>query len=299
MYLYADFYSIYIYYTLFNYFLWCCCTGTGLIWIPIIYIFLEWCAYEIFSSESYLVSSVVGYSGVLFMYAVVDSFHQSSTSRLTFGVEIPSYLYPFLMLFLLQILVPGVSFVGHVSGVLVGLLIVYGFCMCCFPSQATIISNCESPDCLLYTLAMSSSYVQVNTSQPCGYVLSPGIDSSQMRNQEFICCCISNNGSCNNVWQYIRQCRESIRNCIGLSNTMGTHEYGSVPDEMQLPPASSDRTLVHSNSSNVANMVFVDSGASDLIPKSTVDGTIVRQERSGELSRGEVQAIRVAKFQKT
>jgi hypothetical protein len=80
---------------------------------------------------------------------------------------------------------------------------------------------------------------------------------------------------------------------------MGTHEYGSVPDEMQLPPASSDRTLVHSNSSNVANMVFVDSGASDLIPKSTVDGTIVRQERSGELSRGEVQAIRVAKFQKT
>jgi hypothetical protein len=52
-----------------------------------------------------LFTSAVGYSGVLFAYALVESFHSPETSRSVFGMfSVPTKAYPFILLVLLQVL---------------------------------------------------------------------------------------------------------------------------------------------------------------------------------------------------
>ena len=51
-----------------------------------------------------LQSSAVGYSGVLFTYAVVEAHHTTETTRSLFGiVNVPAKLMPFVLLVLLQV----------------------------------------------------------------------------------------------------------------------------------------------------------------------------------------------------
>lgn len=55
-------------------------------------------------NSSYLYSSGVGYSGVLFSYAVLESFHTTATSRSVFGLfSVPAKVFPFILLVLIQV----------------------------------------------------------------------------------------------------------------------------------------------------------------------------------------------------
>ncbi len=70
-----------------------------------------------------ITGTAVGFSGVLFALTVQESFLGAGSSRSLFGlVNVPSKLYPWAMLVAMQLILPGVSFEGHLAGLLVGAL---------------------------------------------------------------------------------------------------------------------------------------------------------------------------------
>ena len=69
----------------------------------------------------------IGFSGVIFGVIVVDTHLSSVAQRSIFGFfTVPSQYYPLSLLIFLQVLMPSVSFVGHLSGLLAGLTYVRG-----------------------------------------------------------------------------------------------------------------------------------------------------------------------------
>ncbi|KXZ55011.1 hypothetical protein GPECTOR_3g174 [Gonium pectorale] len=70
----------------------------------------------------------IGFSGVIFGLIVVDTAASGAAQRSIFGLfTVPAQLYPWALLVFWQLLMPSVSFVGHLSGVVVGQLWVWGY----------------------------------------------------------------------------------------------------------------------------------------------------------------------------
>lgn len=92
-----------------------------------IYMLLEYIGFWITGSPGVLATACVGYSGILFSYAIIETYHSNVEQRSVFGfVNVPAKLYPWVLLVLLSLLMPGISFLGHLSGILFGMLIVSG-----------------------------------------------------------------------------------------------------------------------------------------------------------------------------
>jgi membrane associated rhomboid family serine protease len=87
--------------------------------------------------NSYLFTSSVGYSGVLFSYAVIEAFHSPEASRSVFGCfNVPTKAYPFILLVIIQFMLPNISLFGHLGGLLAGVLLMTSFGSVLFiPSQ--------------------------------------------------------------------------------------------------------------------------------------------------------------------
>eukprot|EP00197_Chlamydomonas_leiostraca_P001134 CAMPEP_0202886122 /NCGR_PEP_ID=MMETSP1391-20130828/42013_1 /ASSEMBLY_ACC=CAM_ASM_000867 /TAXON_ID=1034604 /ORGANISM="Chlamydomonas leiostraca, Strain SAG 11-49" /LENGTH=339 /DNA_ID=CAMNT_0049569387 /DNA_START=60 /DNA_END=1076 /DNA_ORIENTATION=- len=69
----------------------------------------------------------VGLSGLIFGLIVVEVAASGATQRSLFGlVMVPAPIYPWALLLLWQLLVPGASFLGHASGIIAGQLWVTG-----------------------------------------------------------------------------------------------------------------------------------------------------------------------------
>ncbi|KAA6419215.1 MAG: hypothetical protein FRX49_10954, partial [Trebouxia sp. A1-2] len=83
----------------------------------------------------------IGFSGVIFGLIVVDNAMTGATQRNIFGFfYVPAQLYPWTLLVLWQVIMPGVSFLGHLCGVLVGQLYVWGLLRWLTPSSSTFQS---------------------------------------------------------------------------------------------------------------------------------------------------------------
>jgi membrane associated rhomboid family serine protease len=67
-----------------------------------------------------------GYSGVLFGWMMLYAMRDPLGSTSIFGLPIPSLVLPFVYLFGTQLLIRNVSFIGHLSGIVIGLLISVG-----------------------------------------------------------------------------------------------------------------------------------------------------------------------------
>lgn len=81
-------------------------------------------------------ASAVGFSGVLFTYALLESYHTTVPTRSIFGFfNVPSKLYPWVLLVAISVIMPGVSFLGHLCGILVGMLVVTGYMSIVLPSK--------------------------------------------------------------------------------------------------------------------------------------------------------------------
>ena len=107
--------------------------------IGIIYVSLSWIGTTLMGDESWMYMSAVGYSGVLFCYAILESFHTSASTRSLCGIfDVPARMYPFILLIAISLLMPGISFLGHVSGVCFGLLLVYGPAIALLPFQGML-----------------------------------------------------------------------------------------------------------------------------------------------------------------
>ena len=94
---------------------------------PLITVGLSFAAAEILEDVSYLSQCAAGFSGVLFALKVLVSYYESERSFTTvMFFTVPTRMAFWLELVLIQILVPNVSFVGHLAGILTGLLYVKG-----------------------------------------------------------------------------------------------------------------------------------------------------------------------------
>lgn len=85
--------------------------------------------YFILKDYRWVNSCAVGYSGVLFAYMVIGiKLGDPNQTRSIFGFfQVPAWIYPWVMLGILQILVPNVSFMGHLAGILSGFMYSFGF----------------------------------------------------------------------------------------------------------------------------------------------------------------------------
>ena len=106
--------------------------------------------------------SSVGYSGVIFALAVIETFLNARPFIRVFGVvNVPTKLYPWLLLVGISIVMPGVSFVGHLCGLLVGFVYVHGGLRCLMPSTATL-RRIESSDCAARLLALGGGFLSAS-----------------------------------------------------------------------------------------------------------------------------------------
>ena len=88
--------------------------------------------------------AAVGYSGVLFAYAALESYHTTTSVRSFYGCfDVPSKVYPWLLLVAIQVVLPNVSFIGHLAGMLFGLFLIAGGDMVLIPS-AEYLQQLES-----------------------------------------------------------------------------------------------------------------------------------------------------------
>jgi len=93
----------------------------------IVYLGVSWLASTVFGYDDLMYQHSVGFSGVLFHFLVLECNLVSHTSRSLFGViQIPSYLYPWVLLVALQFFLPNLSLLGHLSGIITGTLQCYG-----------------------------------------------------------------------------------------------------------------------------------------------------------------------------
>eukprot|EP00128_Syssomonas_multiformis_P008885 Colp12_sorted_trinity150504_noHs@16194 len=68
----------------------------------------------------------LGFSGVIFTLLAKESMTQNSEHKYTFfGFSVPAKAYPWVLLVLVQIIVPDASLLGHLSGILVGYLFAF------------------------------------------------------------------------------------------------------------------------------------------------------------------------------
>ncbi|BDA43959.1 probable rhomboid-related protein 4 at N-terminal half [Coccomyxa sp. Obi] len=79
-------------------------------------------------AHKYLASCAIGLSGAIFGLIVVDNACSNVQTRSIFGMfTVPAKWYPWALLVFWQLLMPGVSFLGHLGGVLAGQAYVWGW----------------------------------------------------------------------------------------------------------------------------------------------------------------------------
>mmetsp|Transcript_1908 Transcript_1908/g.2608 ORF Transcript_1908/g.2608 Transcript_1908/m.2608 type:complete len:299 (+) Transcript_1908:238-1134(+) len=100
-----------------------------------LYCLISWVAWQVTGDSSWMFQNAVGFSGVLFTLAVVESYKSTVPTRSIFGiVSVPTRVYPWVLMLALQIMVPQISFLGHLSGLLIGILYSYNCLFFVMPS---------------------------------------------------------------------------------------------------------------------------------------------------------------------
>lgn len=93
-----------------------------------LYILLSWLAYIVLGYDKLMYSHAAGFSGVIFHMSVLETHLHPGPTRSLFGfVSVPPAVYPWALLIVLQFLMPGISFLGHLAGILTGNLQYFGF----------------------------------------------------------------------------------------------------------------------------------------------------------------------------
>lgn len=91
-----------------------------------IYISIAYFAHLGFGYDAWMYQHAVGFSGIIFHLSVLESNLQPGP-RSVFGFfSVPSSLYPWVLLVVLQMIMPNLSFLGHLAGILTGTLQHYG-----------------------------------------------------------------------------------------------------------------------------------------------------------------------------
>ena len=79
-----------------------------------------------FSRESYRTSMAIGFSCVVFGWMTIVAAMQTHSFLNFFGVRIPVVIAPFGSLIFTSLLIPQASFIGHLAGIIIGLIYAIG-----------------------------------------------------------------------------------------------------------------------------------------------------------------------------
>jgi hypothetical protein len=103
----------------------------------VIYLVVAYVGYVLFNDVKLMYQHSIGFSGIIFHMSILECNLSPSQSRSIFGVfSVPSWLYPWALLIVLQMVVPGLSFLGHLAGILTGTLQFYGILDCILVGEA-------------------------------------------------------------------------------------------------------------------------------------------------------------------
>ncbi|MGK3734319.1 MAG: membrane associated rhomboid family serine protease [Bacillariaceae sp.] len=91
-----------------------------------IYIIIAYTAYKIFGYDTWMYQHSIGFSGIIFHLSVLESYLNPGKRSIFGFFSVPSFVYPWALLLILQLILPGLSFLGHLSGILTGTLEYYG-----------------------------------------------------------------------------------------------------------------------------------------------------------------------------
>ncbi len=101
-----------------------------------IYVFVSWLLYVTFGYDHLMLQHSVGFSGVIFQLAVLEANLSPDRTRSVFGfINVSSKMYPWALLVILQFIMPQISFMGHLSGILIGTMQFHGSLDIVFPSD--------------------------------------------------------------------------------------------------------------------------------------------------------------------
>jgi membrane associated rhomboid family serine protease len=118
----------------------------------LIYLFMSMLGWWLSSDPSWLHMYAVGFSGVLFTLAVEEASLSPLPDRSVFGLfRVPTRLYPWVLLILMQLVLGNVSFLGHLSGILVGVLHVGRMLSPILPSHEYVLELERSGSCRVLT----------------------------------------------------------------------------------------------------------------------------------------------------
>jgi len=102
----------------------------------LLHIFASWLVFAALGIKGPFIGHSLGFSGVIFHLSVLECNLGTHESRSVFGVfEVPSYLYPWVLLLVLQMFMPNLSFGGHLSGIVVGTMQLYGMLSLLMPKE--------------------------------------------------------------------------------------------------------------------------------------------------------------------
>ncbi|CAM6117630.1 unnamed protein product [Calypogeia fissa] len=123
----------------------------------------------------------VGFSGVIFALIVIETSLSGTQNRSIFGFfTVPAKLYPWALLFLFQLLMPSVSLLGHLSGILSGFLYTFGVYerALCGHSAYSAVENASALGCFVrrpgFIVGGSSASGNLPSISPARFSFSTG-----------------------------------------------------------------------------------------------------------------------------
>lgn len=113
--------------------------------IGVVYVLVQLLLAEFMKDPTYKMQCAVGFSGVLFALKVLNNHYHPGGSTNVFGLQVPNKYACWAELVAIHMLSPGTSFVGHLSGILVGLLYIHGPLKWILNSAGSLFSEGNQP----------------------------------------------------------------------------------------------------------------------------------------------------------